>query len=134
MQNRTLATKSVQHRNTEQRIEIINYLKSVHNHPTAEGIYLKVKKKIPHITLGTVYRNLSILVNSGKVKKIDLDGEARYDATTDKHQHCICKKCGKITDVENIKISNYAINNLENPRFTASDVEILYFGECSNCK
>ena len=83
-------------RQTIQRIKILEYLEGVKTHPTAETIYREVKKELPTITLATVYRNLNLLADEGKIVKLEINNEYHFDADRSNHQHGVCKKCGKI--------------------------------------
>lgn len=70
-------------------------------HPTAEEIFVEAKRIMPSIAFGTVYRNLSLLVESGEVRKIEVpDGPSRYDKTLKPHEHLICEGCQRVTDVK----------------------------------
>ena len=84
---------------TSQRQIILDYLQSVKTHPSAETIYAAVRKKMPRISLGTVYRNLENLVSEGLILQIDTEIK-RFDGFTHDHHHFICKKCNKIFDVD----------------------------------
>jgi Fur family peroxide stress response transcriptional regulator len=70
-------------------------------HPTAEVVYEEVRRYLPHISLGTVYRNLHILARQGKVKELDLgDGARRYDAFVGDHYHFVCERCRRVFDLD----------------------------------
>ncbi|MBW2998888.1 transcriptional repressor [Candidatus Woesearchaeota archaeon] len=118
-------------RNTPQKIEILNHLKSVCNHPTADQVYHVVKEKIPKITLATTYRNLNILAHERKILKLEINNEFHFDADLDKHQHFVCEDCKKIYDVFEEKVSNYALNNIKG--FRPNQVQIIYHGVCDEC-
>lgn len=87
-------------RYSKQRECILNYLKSVTSHPTADAVYAAVKEEIPNISVGTVYRNLKQLESSGEIISIEsaLD-RVNYDGCVLPHQHFICRGCGKIYDL-----------------------------------
>ena len=120
-------------RMTSQRIKILEYLKSVKTHPNAEDVYEHVKKDLPSITLATVYRNLNLLAEQGELLKLEINNEFRFDADMCYHQHCVCRKCGKIVDVFNKKISEYALKNFESKEFKASCVTVIFKGLCKKC-
>jgi len=120
-------------RQTIQKTKILEYLCSVTSHPNAETIYNHVKKVIPSITLATVYRNLNLLAKNKKILKLEINNEFRFDGDLSHHQHCICKKCGRISDGFNKKINEYALKNLNN-NFKIDQVQIYYYGTCKNCK
>lgn len=121
-------------RNTIQKIRIMDYLESVNNHPNAEKIYNEVKKDVPTITLATVYRNLNLLAEEGKILKIEVNNEFHFDADLRNHQHFVCKKCGKIYDNFQEDVTKYVLNNINNTKFDVSNVQIILYGLCENCK
>ncbi len=123
----------VKKRETIQKIKIFEYLRNVKIHPTAETIYKHVKKEISTITLATVYRNLNLMAENFEILRFEVNKKYHYDANLQKHQHCICRKCGKITDVFKKKISDYALKNLDNTEFNAEEVQVLYYGTCKKC-
>lgn len=86
---------------SRQRETVYNVLKSTNSHPSADWIYEQCKKELPNISLGTVYRNLELLINQGKAIKIAVaQDKDRYDADTSLHFHCECPVCGKVSDIE----------------------------------
>lgn len=88
-------------RNTRQREAILRYLRSTTSHPTADMIYETVKKEIPNISKGTVYRNLGVLQESGEISKLDLKGTvSRYEGSRKRHYHFRCRQCGRVFDVD----------------------------------
>jgi Fur family ferric uptake transcriptional regulator len=87
-------------RNTQQRQVILEELQKFKTHPTASTLYTHVRSRLPKISLGTVYRNLEMLNRLGLVKKFEFGGgEARYDGTTQNHDHIRCLHCGRLEDV-----------------------------------
>lgn len=80
---------------------VLDAVNEMHRHVTADQIYTFVKEKYPSIGRGTVYRNLGILVEEGKVRKAEVpDGSDRFDFTLENHYHVECVKCGEIFDVD----------------------------------
>ncbi|RMF54443.1 transcriptional repressor [Candidatus Woesearchaeota archaeon] len=121
-------------RTTCQRIKILDYLKSVKTHPTAEEIYKAVRKDLPAISLATVYRNLNLLVDQGIIFKLMVKNEAHFDAGKCSHQHFICRNCGEIIDIHNKKITNYALKKVASPELKPDCVKIIYEGLCKHCE
>ena len=119
---------------SQQRNVIIDVLMKTKTHPTAKEIYKKVQKKIPEVGLATVYRNLDFLEKNNKIIKLKFrDKEARYDGTTEKHCHLICKECGRIfdlMDVEKITIKSQQLNKL---KFKIDHSYAEMFGICNRC-
>ncbi len=87
-------------RYSRQREEILRVVQTTGTHPTADWVYEQVRKTLPHISLGTVYRNLNLLADEGLIQRVILDdGVVRFDGNTNDHHHFICTKTGKIYDV-----------------------------------
>lgn len=89
-------------RYSRQREMIKEFLCARKDHPTADMVYKNVQMLNPHISLGTVYRNLTLLSESGEISRLHLgDGVDHFDADTSPHCHFICRQCGQVTDLEN---------------------------------
>jgi len=84
---------------TRQRKVILEELRKVNTHPSADEIYEMVRKRLPRISLGTVYRNLEILSELGEIQKLELGGDLkRFDRKPNKHYHIRCMNCGRVDD------------------------------------
>jgi len=115
---------------TNQKRAILEYLKSVKTHPSAKEVYFEVKKKLPQISLGTVYRILNQLKEKGEIKEI-LTEVSHFDRDTSFHSHFICEKCKKIFDVFE------EIPELKNKKLKVGkikDYQIIFYGICKKCK
>jgi Fur family transcriptional regulator, ferric uptake regulator len=87
-------------RTTRQRQVILEELRKVTSHPTAIGVYEAVRRRLPRISLGTVYRNLDLLSEAGLIRKLELGGgEARFDGNAEPHDHVRCVRCGRVDDL-----------------------------------
>lgn len=87
------------HKYSRQREKIRTYVAGRRDHPTAEMIYAALKEEDPRLSLGTVYRNLSVLAEQGDLKRIAAQGGPdRYDGNCDEHYHFVCRCCGNIYD------------------------------------
>lgn len=121
---------------SRKRQSILECLQNTAEHPSAEWIYNKLKPVYPDLSLGTVYRNLGQLVEQGKIQSLGtVADKERFDAEVQPHTHAICSKCGKITDVFEINISDEIISKAA----VATDFEIEYsklqlIGICKECK
>jgi len=120
-------------RQTYQKLKIAEYLRSVKSHPTAEMVYSAVKKDIPTISLGTVYRNLNLLAEQGEATKITINNEAHFDGQICNHQHFVCRKCGKIIDIPQEEISGYAMKKVNCKGFRPICVSVKFTGYCNKC-
>ena len=119
-----------------QRASIQEYLLQTHEHPTADTVYLHVKKEFPNISLGTVYRNLNLLADMGEAQKIPTShGGDRFDGRTDFHYHVICNACGNVSDLELSPEHITKINQLADRHFDGQiDSHTMIFnGICSHC-
>lgn len=86
---------------SRQREAIKEFLMTRKDHPTAETVYFNVRKIYPNISLGTVYRNLTLLSEMGEIQKLHLkDGIDHFDADTSPHNHFLCTKCGAVLDID----------------------------------
>jgi len=119
---------------TNQKLKIMEHLKNIKTHPTAELVYRVVSKDLPAISLATVYRNLNLLAEQGKILKLEINGEYHYDGFCDSHQHLVCTNCDKIIDIGQKEISNYAMRKIKSSDFELRSVRIIFYGICKNCK
>jgi Fur family peroxide stress response transcriptional regulator len=88
-------------RRSKQREAILDFLRNTSSHPTAYQIYEAVRKEIPNISLGTVYRNLKLLSSEAEILELDLAGSlSRFDGDTRSHYHFRCEGCGRVFDVD----------------------------------
>lgn len=122
-------------RKSRQRAKILELLRSTKIHPTAGWIYDKLKHRFPSLSLGTVYRNLNILVGQGLVNKVEFGSTFdRFDANITEHQHFICKKCGSITDID-LAVSREKVNRIEAILECQTERQrIDLYGVCKKCR
>lgn len=91
--------KQLNLRMTRQRKVILEELCKLDSHPSADEIYAIVRKRLPRISLGTVYRNLEILSENGEIQKLELGCTLkRFDGTTRDHYHIRCIRCDRVVD------------------------------------
>ena len=122
-----------QTRMTRQRTVILEELRKVCTHPTADELYAMVRARMPRIRLGTVYRNLDFLAESGQILKIDAAGSIRhYDGDMRPHQHVRCTMCGKIGDVMPPQPVP-DVSGVQVEGFRLSSARIEYEGVCDAC-
>ncbi|MCL2376540.1 MAG: transcriptional repressor [Defluviitaleaceae bacterium] len=121
-------------RNTVQRQIILDTLKALDTHPTAEDLHKEIQKKYPSIGIATVYRNLRQLTESGLVLQIaTLDGVARYDGCADPHYHFHCKTCGGAFDLELNLIDGIEEAVESKYGFQVDSHEVTFTGTCTKC-
>lgn len=119
---------------SKQRNAILDYLRSTTSHPTADTIYENVRKKIPNISLGTVYRNLNMLAETGEILRLVCGGSSdRYDGFTKPHYHFLCRECGSVSDLEMASLDH--IDVIAGAGFTGTvEGHFAYFyGVCPAC-
>ena len=114
-------------RMTNQRRIILEELRKVDTHPTVDELYTIVKARMPHISLGTVYRNLDLLAEMGEVLKIDSAGSMRrFDGRVEPHRHVRCHVCGRVADVFTDGEDEPGIGSLRVPGFKIATVRVEY--------
>ncbi|RJX36515.1 MAG: transcriptional repressor [Desulfarculus sp.] len=122
-------------RMTTQRQVIMEELHKVKSHPTAGELCQMVRRRLPRISLGTVYRNLDILSRSGLIQKLDVAGqEMRFDGDIRDHYHLRCLECGGVSDVEMALLTD-----IDQEVEKASGFEVLghrleFVGRCPSCR
>ncbi len=119
---------------SKQRDAIVAFLKTRKDHPTADMVYHEIRQTIPNISLGTVYRNLSLLSDRGEILRLSCDGKTdRFDADIRPHYHFICKQCGCVQDVDLPYQKD--LDHLANDSFsgTITSHELLFQGICNTC-
>lgn len=120
---------------SRQREKILQVLKRTTSHPTAEWVYEQVRQQIPHVSLGTVYRNLHILTAQGKIRELDFgEGLHRYDATTEQHYHFVCEQCGVVRDLSVPPQNDLhdRVRNVVPGRVRTHRLD--FFGVCNDCQ
>ena len=122
---------------SRQRASIKEYLMNTQEHPTADTVYLHVRKEFPHISLGTVYRNLNLLADMGEVIKISTpDGGDRFDGNTHPHYHVVCTCCGQVTDLIINEECMDAVSQEAALHFSGKihSHRLLFYGTCAKCR
>ena len=120
---------------SKQRESNKNFLVTRYDHPTAETVYLNIRKEFPNISLGTVYRNLNLLAEIGEIQKLSPGiGPDRFDGNPAPHYHFICRHCGCVMDLTVSGLDH--INILAGQDFDGEiEGHITYFyGSCPSCK
>lgn len=88
-------------RETKQRKAILNYIRSTASHPTADMIYDRLRKEIPNISKGTVYRNLKVLQERHQISELSFKGTvSRFEGRQDSHYHFRCERCNRVFDID----------------------------------
>ncbi len=122
-------------KSSKQRELILRILRSTNCHPTADWIYEQARKEMPNISLATVYRNLNLLKNAGKIREICFgSGMSRWDGDVRDHYHVRCIECGRVEDVPHIfpRVSTEEIEKLTGYEIYSHRLEFL--GICPQCQ
>jgi len=123
------------HRTTRQRKIILEELHRVDTHPTANEVYGMVRRRLPGISLGTVYRNLDMLSECGVIKKLVSTGvQRRFDGNMKEHYHVRCLNCGKIEDAALQPIKHLEKMFYEENNFSILGYRLEFVGLCPKCR
>ncbi|MDP6395315.1 MAG: transcriptional repressor [Desulfobacterales bacterium] len=121
-------------RMTQQRKVILEELKKINSHPGADEIYERVRKRLPQISLGTVYRNLEILSELGEIQNLELGGTPkRFDSNPKKHYHVRCSRCGRVDDVPIAPLKKIENEICGATVFTIIGHRLEFTGFCPEC-
>ena len=128
-------TRTTFHRNTRQRQVILEELRKLTSHPTAVGLYEIVRRHIPSISLGTVYRNLELLASMGEIQKLELSGsQARFDGNVDRHDHVRCTCCGRVEDVPGRSLDLVRLRVNDCSGYELLGYRLEFVGICPRCR
>ncbi len=120
---------------TTQRQIILEELAKVKTHPTASELYDMVRKRLPRIGLGTVYRNLELMAENGMILKLEVGGtQKRFDATTETHYHIRCAGCGKVDDIDTPVMDDLAREAAEATSYEVLGHHVEFTGLCPTCQ
>ncbi len=128
------AFEQKKYRNSKQRARILELLRSTKVHPTAVWVYEQLRKDFPSLSLGNVYRNLNILVETGAVQELRFGSTFdRYDGDVRPHYHFICENCSEIKDLslDHDLLMNSRVEELLNCKVNHHRLE--FYGLCDKC-
>lgn len=119
---------------SRQRESVKACLMERHDHPTADALYTSIREQFPNISLGTVYRNLNLLVELGEIRRFSCgDGTDHFDYDTSPHYHFVCRCCGKISDVPMNTIPSLEAEAKSHVDGTIEDHTVFFYGVCEDC-
>ena len=122
-------------RMTRQRRIILEEIRKMGSHPTADGIYEMARRRLPRISLGTVYRNLETLSESGVIQKLEFGGaQKRFDGDPENHYHLHCTDCGRLDDIPSRPIPNIEDAFRDACDYQITGHQLVLTGLCPNCK
>ncbi len=119
---------------SRQRQTIHNFLMTRKDHPTADVVYQNVRQEYPHISLGTVYRNLTLLADRGEILRLHVgDGADHFDADTSRHSHFVCSHCGCVTDLALDCLEDLLTQAKQDFDGRIEAVDTCFHGICADC-
>jgi Fe2+ or Zn2+ uptake regulation protein len=119
---------------TSQRRAVLEALKEFKGHPSAEEVYLVVKKRNPKVALGTVYQALSVLEEIGLIEaKHWSESPVRYDLNTDPHYDIRCTKCGEVAEISGVEFEDLAARVQEHTPYRVTSTALVIEGVCPDC-
>ena len=117
------------------RTAILDYLRSTTDHPSAEMVFTQLKQQIPDLSMGTVYRNLSLFKQQGLVSSVaTVRGVERFDGNTDPHVHFICSECDAVIDLHQMQVPEALKGDAES--YSGGKIEtcqLSFTGLCADC-
>jgi len=119
---------------THQREIILEELNRSKVHPTADELYERIRKKLPRISLATVYRNLEILSEAGLIKKLEISGrQKRFDWDPEPHNHVFCTQCQRVDNIPTPVTQIPTVGPLQEKGYNITGCRIEFFGLCPKC-
>ena len=110
---------------------ILHLINESHEHMTAEQIFWELKKAEPKVVLATVYNNLNTLCSEGIIRRVTMEGTPdRYDRI-ERHDHMVCKKCGKLSDIKFADLTKELEHQL-GEGIVSYDLKVFYL--CPECR
>lgn len=120
---------------THQRFVLYETLKSMHGHPSPEDVYTRVKRRIPSISLATVYKNIHLFIESGIFRAVCLHhGSLRVETNLKPHHHLICTSCKSISDIDAEKLGLDTKRHKLPGGFIAERYAVDVLGLCAACQ
>lgn len=121
-------------KHSRQRDMIKEFLMGRKDHPTADVVYSNVRQENPNISMGTVYRNLTLLSDIGEIQRLRLgDGVDHFDADVSEHYHFVCQHCGSVIDLDMKNIDFIQKEAQENFDGMIAGHMTYFYGSCGNC-
>ncbi len=121
-------------KHSKQRDSIKKFLATRKDHPTADVVYMNVRQEFPSISLGTVYRNLSLLADLGEIARLRVgDNVDHFDYDTSPHYHFVCSECGSVIDIDLPSMEEMTEAVRETFEGEIKGQVTYFYGRCSNC-
>jgi Fur family peroxide stress response transcriptional regulator len=121
-------------RNTKQKEAILKVLRKTEDHPDARWVHQQVRRSLPHISLGTVYRDLKSLTQEGLISCLDTGNGSRFDGTPGNHAHFLCQGCGSVINLDETPDTAMDKSISEKYRLSVSFHRLEFCGLCPACQ
>ena len=123
-------------RRTRQLAAVAAIVNAAHDHPSAEEVHRRVRRKLPRVSLGTVYRNLQKLAGQQRIRVVQLaDSAARYDGMLEEHDHFMCERCGAVTDLlRKHSLTRTTWPDLGRAGYAVRSHALTFYGVCPKCR
>lgn len=122
------------HKRSKEKQAILQFLRITNSHPTADAVYTEMRREIPNISLGTVYRNLRLLKEEGEINELEpASNLSRFDGNTRLHYHFRCEKCSRVFDLNEAYDNSLNERINRNTGFTVSSHVMEFRGICRDC-
>lgn len=120
---------------THQRQVLYEVMQGMDGHPSPEEIYARVKRKIPSISLATVYKNIHLFVESGVLREVSLHhGSQRLEMNAEEHHHLVCSKCKSIEDIDESSLGALPKRRKLADGFLVERYSVDVIGICAKCQ
>ena len=119
---------------THQRLVIYRALAGVVSHPSADELFVSVRREIPSMSLATVYKNLTTFLGEGLVRAVREGGVVRFDANLARHHHLVCRTCERVIDVMDPALDRVRLASAKAKGFVIDTHEVIFRGTCPECR
>ena len=118
---------------TSQRLVILRELRRRRQHATAEEVHRAVQHELPGVSVPTIYATLDLFAELGLARRIDTPTSALYDAGLEPHQHAVCRRCGRVQDIEGGLDAAALLGAASAAGFQPQGAELIITGLCAEC-
>ncbi len=120
---------------TRQRLAVIDIIAGEKSHPSAASVFAKARKRVPQISLSTVYLSLDVMKRAGLIKELEFaDRDSRYEGDISNHLNLVCTRCGRIMDFKAPSLPVSSVNVEKSTGFRVDSIRLEYYGYCRACR